>query len=581
MTETETSAPKPSSESPETQRLIELCLAVAGGEDQLEELRMAVAQRHQELSAAMDDFFGQVERQGEEFYEQFRPQLDQIETQFGNYEVTLENILQCLEHEDYENLHHMAQGLAFASMGIRIAMVHYEETYLSTGESRFPLVNLFRNVATAIRDSGTPMEVWKSTCLRYRDYYEKALGELEKSEAKDKPGVPERKVAFSEVLSLVNRLDQIGPADVNGVAEALSGMSRAFEDLERSFDTYHHEEFSKGETDSPKVNWILKALAGVKEGRYHPQILKDLADDMNDSVRATHKELQIASRQEIDSTLLSDEIANMIEALEGMEDALLVFSAFADGEEEIDEETLEDAVQQLKESGQKMVESTAGVQEYNENLGKVTCVKCGHKQDPGGATSCVSCGAVLPVQPGSGVYTTASSFQVMEGETTENSNTVMTTVMKELFDRCEAFERLELPAEEFLAYLDESEAKIEVAEEKLTRLHAQLPGIPEEATEEEADMSQQFIDLGEDALALLAVGLDESREGLDKMRLCVLEDQPGLMKEGMRLYFEGTQKMWQVKRLEKQIDDCLPDDEPEATAPEETVTLSDSASSEL
>lgn len=577
----------PTSGSRETQNLIDLCLALADGEDCAEELQAAVAQRHQEMMAAMDGFFGAAEQQGEDFTKKFAKELGFVESQFGDYELALERILGWVKEPGEPDLmREHATLLAQASTGLRISTLAYEEAYLSQGPSKFPLVNLFSNLAERMRKKEIPPEIYQEAGQRYHHYYSKALEELEKSEAKDKKGFEQRKKAYTEIVGQLAEMKELGPNhDPDKMAELLSSFSRSHVDLTEAFDAYHFAEFAEGPTASPKVNWVLKAVEGVRAGTHPPGTLRGLVIDLQEVGANALKELLAASRQPIDSSLLAEDISNVIEALEGMEDSLDTLLAYSEGDQ-LDEEHLQEAIDMLTEYGDKMGNSHLNIKAFNENLGKVTCVKCGLKQESGGATVCVSCGAQLPQQLGGGVYDSAStsSFQVLEGEADDlNRAQVVTSTMKALFDKCEAFEKGNLSREDFFAYLETAEEQIDAAEVNLSRV--EVPEFPEEATEEEVVEFTPVVELGEEALHMLALGLAECRGGIDYMRLSVEDEKPELMKEGMRVYFEGTQKMWEVRRLQKMVDDYIEGVEiSEADAEidtEEKVQLSESASADL
>lgn len=580
--------PKPRSDSPETNAIIELALAVHEGNlDRLPELKQLATRRHQEMEEAAEGFFGEVDQQGEEFFEKFRPIFEEIERAFSAYEAGLVKMLEFEEDSPPEAMDEAARILANASFGIRLYMNHYEEAYLAQGPSKFPAVNMLSNLGEHLRAGRIDIESWKDTIAKQLDIHMKAIEEIDKSEHKNDPFVPERRAAMEEVNQALRELDKLNAASPEDkFAEHLASLSRAFEDLKTAFDNHTDKQFAEGPTDAPNVNWVIHAARGVQAGTYPAHVLKGLATGVLEETQKTLHEIQLAAKSGLEEGMLSQEVARLLEAMEGMEDALSVLVAYSE-DQELPREEVDDALSLLEESGNKLAEARDGVKKFNETAGQVSCVQCG-ASNPLGSKVCEQCQAAIPQLPGSGVYGTAgTSFQVLEGAAQDvTRDAVMTDVMKALFDKCEAFYNGEMPAEIFLSALEEAEDGIDAAEVELRKFEP--PPMPPEANEEEQALAQEFIDLASDALDLLNIGLDECREGIDLMRRAATEEDVELMKEGIRFYYEGTQKMWQVRRLDKQMqaylnNEEIPDVEPsdeagaEPMGPSESVDLSTQA----
>ncbi|MBI3929279.1 MAG: hypothetical protein HY319_27280 [Armatimonadetes bacterium] len=546
---------KLTSASRETQELLDLCAAIVeGDEGQRGPLRDKVAQRQQELSAAVDDFFGQVNRQGEEYHQRFQAEFEEIELRFREYEAALEKIQAFLEEEkELDALWEAAGALAEASHFLRVAMGRYEQADMSTGPSKFPLVNLLDNLGRGLREGKAPPELWEATCVQYLDVYRKTLEEIEKSQEREAPGVPEREKAVQRILELFEQLRSLSPGDPSDrFSSVLSDMTTAHLDLENAFNTYNEAVFTRGPTRSPRVNLVLNAAAGYREGRYTGHAFKLVVEDYLKAVRSSMEELQPALKAPPESAILNEEMARMLESMEGVEDALVVLSEFA-GDPDMDPERVEDALALLEASGEKGAEATAAVQQFNESAGKVLCVHC-QTENPLGTRICAGCQRSMPLAG----LAASSSFQVMEGGVSGpdfTQETIMTDVMKALFDECDAYARGEVDPQRLEQLIDSRLSEIERAAEKLSVL--QLPEIPAEGTEEEQVLADQFVDIAEDALDLLDLGLEECREGLEKIRKSMESGDSELMQEGKEYYFRGSQKMWQVWRLDNSLDAYL------------------------
>ena len=144
---------------------------------------------------------------------------------------------------------------------------------------------------------------------------------------------------------------------------------------------------------------------------------------------------------------------------------------------------------------------------------------------------------------------------------------LITEKMKTLNDACIALEKGELEDDAFLALLDEMEAECQRTEAGLAELAP--PEIPAEATDEEAAKAQEFVDLAEDALALLGLGVSECLAGLELFRAYVHNRKPEDSHEAARLYFEGIQKLYQVQKVDEAFQRALASGPPPADVSEE------------
>ena len=133
---------------------------------------------------------------------------------------------------------------------------------------------------------------------------------------------------------------------------------------------------------------------------------------------------------------------------------------------------------------------------------------------------------------------------------------VVTRTMKALYDVCEAYEKGTVTQQEFLAALKANEARVRHAEATLAALT--LPDIPEDATDAERDRAQEFLIFGGDALGLLAQGTGHCMAGLMTLENYAREDQVADMRDGLKQYFEGCQKLLQIERVGRSFVAALP-----------------------
>lgn len=553
--------------SPETQQLLDLCLAIARGErNYLTVLREKVNFRHTEMQRAVDDFFGQVERQGEEWMARYKAELDEVSERFKLYEAALQSIAACIDAGAApEHLREHATALAEASHFLRVAIGRYEQAELATGPSKFPLVNILDNLG---KHRGT--DVWNATCGQYLELYKRMLEEIQKSDRRQAPGVPEREKAVAFIVELFGQLGRLGPGDPDEKLSALlSDLTAAHLNLESAFNVYNEAVLTAEPTRSPQVNLVLNTVAGFQAGQFTVQALRQAVEGYLEIVRNGMAELRATLSSQSDSALLSESAATLLEAMEGVEDALQVLLELADNPA-LEPQRVQDALQRLRESGDRGAEATAVVREFNESVGMVACIHCS-TMNPPEVRVCSKCARPMPLAKfGSSGQAT---MEIREGGMARGGGapdftqeTVMTDTIKALFDMCEAYEKGEIEAQTLISLLDSRQSEIEQAAQKLSAFKA--PDIPSEASDEEREVSEQFVQLTNDALDMLDAGLAQCQDGLDKIRHGLETGNLDLMDQGRELYYEGCQKMWEIWRLDNAMDGYLGEDDGEENSPD-------------
>lgn len=535
---------RPLASSPQTQEIIDLLLLLAEEPQRKNELQNKAGDRLEEMQRVEDGFFAGVDAQGAEFYQKLRTHIDKVEDQFRAYGDALEAVL-----EDHFDAVSLAHELAEASQGMRAAMGAYEEAYLSDGPDRYPVVNLFRNVIEGVLGGRMAYTLQGATCDRYQVFYATAVKEIEDSKAGERPGIDERKQAYLTILSVIEELR--GVTDLDSLEPLLNRLSEAHVALENVFDTFHRQELTEGPSQSANINALVKAAEGVLEGLYQPSTLEAMAQALLDLTQQNLDSMKNLARNKIESEVVSEELERMIEAVEEIEDALNFLLDFAQGSVK-DVKEVREAIEDLIDSGDALVESSQIV----EDLQKVTCIQCQTKQERGSRT-CVTCGALLPQQADDQGYgSTDSTFQVLEGDPTDlNRDEVMTDVMQELFGACDGFMNGQLKASLLRETIARHLALARQAQQKLDTFRT--PAIPTDISSEDHAVAEDFVGLAEDALDQLTEGIEQCLSGLSSMDGAVADDDLETLRSGMREYYEGQQRMWQVRRLERQLDDYI------------------------
>ncbi|MBS2039969.1 hypothetical protein JST97_33595 [bacterium] len=555
-------ATRPVAASPETQQLIDLCFEVAEGKmDVYPQLENAVSARQAALTEASDAFFAGVESQSADFQKKYKTEIDLIGKYFESYDAALEQILRFKAEPKKELLEESGHMLAFCSNGMPAAMSGYEQRILSEGPHRYPLINLFTNLGKALRDQRTSQEAWVGTCKQYDAFYTEALREVNASKKQSAAGVPERRKALEDIIKALQEMEKFTPTtSAARFEDTIQALADGHRDLDEAVASYNRE-ITSGPTGAPAINIILNSAEGVLAKQFQPRMLRDLCTQQLERTQKGISEMQVLVKVPHESSVIQEETPKALEAMEGIEEALTALIAFCDGQAE--EKDARDALEDLQNFTKQMLENKSTLDSFGESYGKVLCPHCQTPNAPN-TKSCIKCNRVLPQMTGSDVYGavgTSSSFQALEGESADASRDgVMTTTMKEIFDACDAYQRDKMPIEDFLALVDDYVHKTAEAKKKLSRYHA--PPVPAEATAEERAKAQEFIDLCAEALELLGQGVEECEYGLLQLRQGAEEDDREKLVEGQRFFYEGNQKMWQVRRLDEALQKYIHADAP-------------------
>lgn len=540
--------------SPATNEIYWLCEAIAkGAHDRIAELQQKVATRVGETSQAKGTFLQAINTESPEYMETFADEIGGISHAFDVYSAALDGIARTLKKP--EGLADAGRALAEASINLRLANMHYENQVLAFGPSRFKPVNLIENLGKAFLAGRAPAATWQGTCREWADFHRKVIEEIDASKHQDAPGIQERKRASQKAIEAMEKLEKLTSPDELEAGVAL--WRDAHEGLEASGRAYEEHVFMAGPTPSKQANLVITLALGVLEKNYSVGALINAANGMHDQVRQGLVDFHKLTSQPTEETRLIEEFPKMLAALEGLDDTLQdILDACVDSQAP-DPEVLKRALEQFENHAVDLHRVTQTIETYNQSAGKIPCPTCQTYNSPG-TRFCTGCQRSLPqVAGGEGFGAQPGTLQVMEddGVGALVGGPLITEKMKILNDACIALDNGELEEDAFLALLDEMEAECHTTEAGLAEMSA--PEIPPEATDDEAERLQEFVDLAEDALALLSLGVSECLAGLEMFRAYVHNRKPEDSLEGARLYFEGIQKLYQVQKVDEAFQRAL------------------------
>ncbi len=541
---TATQQPTPSTQ---TNKLLDLCRAVLSGEPgKLNDLNLYLQERVMALDQARASFLEAVAAEGEAFAAAFRESIDAVLETFEQVAEAQGTLAMFLKDRQPVRLERGIDQLIQATNNMYVAVTHYESRYAQTGPSQFPVLNFFTKAVASLKAGEMSSDDFRVAADGGRQFFEKAVEEIDQSSKKDEKGVPERREACLLIIQAFQQMERnLGENDL--LELDLRMLEEGFAKLEAALKLYQQGAFMETPTESPFVNWVIHAAEGVKAGLYPSQVLKEALDFLESNVREARRQFESSAQVPVSSALLQDEIPRTLEAFDLHDEAIAQMRATLPGPTP---EQLDAGIAALSHAVSSLKGSADVYQNVADREGKVLCPRCGEPNLPD-LRVCTKCSGPLPrVADPQFNQGAASTFEVRETDEPrpeQAPDMVMTNHLKRLFDACEAIEQKQITAEEFLEVIDWAEGLLEQGESQLESMPR--PGIPTGLSEEEEQSLHEQLGLVDETVELLEQGIQEFRSGLDVMRTYVDKRQRDTLVTGIRVVWEGSQKIYQVQRM--------------------------------
>ena len=538
----------PAAEMNPTEVVLEVCRAiVAGDNSRAGELAPVVERRRREINQGYAGFIRAIDEQGEKFEQDMADEITAVEHYFTLYDEALKQLEAYIEKPDPNQLGPAADELGSAAEGLRYAMTQYERKYLGTGSSSFTLINFFTNVAKRIKSTNESLSVWEAACDQNINAYKVALEEMEGSPDKNKPHASERREALKNMMSIITEMraagpqeeqaEQTGPARLFQVDTSLLGqLSEQLAAFQEATEAFATAELAQGPTKSLKANAVIRIIQGFLQGRTAPAVYQASVQGYLEQMQQGMVSLKKTAKRPSKNVMIVEELANLLEAMERADEALQALLALADGPVPQDG-AANPSLQQLIQAVDKAVASEARIAELHAQASKVVCPFCQHLNEPNNLT-CSSCHHALPNLE----ERKQSTLQFGEG----SGDQILTQKTKVLLDACMAFGQGQISAEELAVHLNETERSLAVLRQETAELEA--PTIPDDCPEEHIPFLKESIDTCNEGLISMREGMRECKKALDMLRETLSDPSMEDIQEGVRTYFEGTQKILGIAR---------------------------------
>lgn len=409
--------------SPLCNHLLEQARLRLAGQLSEQDLRQGVAQALQSLEQAREQTLANLEKDGAK-----EEVLDSFERSFEEMQIALEDLDEFAASATPESHESVRGSIYRAASATVFAMTSLQQSQLQDGPTDMPLFNALFKMKEGYLKGGVGGEQLQQALAGIVDMTKKAIEELLKAEGEQPPQRDGLVRAYEEQiqsLELIGQTVKVGDkqgleavfqqllATSNGVKEAMGSLNQAL--------------MSKGPCRLARTNILLSAADTYLQGGIGVDAFSESLDLFEADLREESTKFQELAAMPNRSEAVQKEVEGVKEAYELHEDALALFHEILEGEAEPEE--FANARKILIEASEKLSDHKEALVSLGENEGKVTCVRCGERNEPGSRV-CSKCGAQLPQQ--ANVQSTMS-YQESDGAADFGSDLEITSNLERLF----------------------------------------------------------------------------------------------------------------------------------------------------
>ncbi|HPZ09028.1 MAG TPA: hypothetical protein PL110_12995 [Candidatus Eremiobacteraeota bacterium] len=309
------------------------------------------------------------------------------------------------------------------------------------------------------------------------------------------------------------------------------------------------EEKIKTFCDSPMLSELIRIGKGVAEGIYEEESLKrrlEFCKAFHETVLEHMKELM---NESYDTKEAEREAPLIMEALDLMEEGFEEIELYFQNN---DPEHILEGVELVRQAAEELSNSYSILAKAVEDAEKEAeeetvpkekiCFKCGIKLQPE-IKICPKCHIPIPdMRPiDKEKVDERPTVRIDVGETRDLVTPMMTPNVKKIYDTAVEFMQKKISSEEFTARLDWLDGILKQSEETLRK--EKLPELTDEREKQIMEQTKQLFEMG----------IKESKEGLQEMRLYLKDENPSYLQNGILQAIRGGEKLYQVQMLAKRI----------------------------
>jgi len=518
--------------SPVSNQIITLSEAILDGKGSPEELKKALTEASNGMTATWEDFKRKVEESGPEHLQTYKDEIEEIHKAFLQYKSALEEIGHYFSDHNQNHLGEGKSQLKYATYRMIRALNAYQSKELAIGPTDIPYVNFLYKAVEALKAGKIELELFQGMVKEASRNAELAMEAAKKEE-------PNKEItyiieAYQEHIKDYQAINEKAQSkDYEGLKTELDNLALAASKLKDGFQKINLKMLTSLPTPSPYVNLMINVTRSLINTEIEEDVFVKTLESFKGSLQNMFHEFELYARVPTNSLLVTEEIEKARHAFELFDQAVKNYDQFL---ELRNVGLLEHAVKTLEEAGNLLHQSFTAFQEIAEREGKIPCVKCQH-YNPIELNRCEKCGSSL-VKLGEAAATSTFSFSEQSQEVgVTMGEMVMTENLQKLFDAVNAVSEGNLPLEEYLGVLDWLDQLTQTEYENTQKIpDLDLKTVPEAEMKNAEKLKEQLEEIRQNMLN----GMDEFRAGLNTLRMYSdnLDDQHYLT--------AGVQEVWQA-----------------------------------
>lgn len=521
--------------SPLCNHLLEQARLLMSGELEANTVKEGVASALDSLEQAREQTLNNLENDdaSDELMEAF-------ERSFEEMQLALEDLDELCTNPTDESYEGVKLSLYRAASATVFAMSTLQQSQLD-GPTDMPLFNALVKMKNDYLEGGVEADELKDALANIVDMTKKAIDELLQAEGEQPPqrdGLVRAYKEQIESLELAGETVESGNKDQleavfqkllltsNGVKEAMGSLNLAI--------------MSQGPCRLERTNVLLSAAETFQAGGIGPDEFSLAIEAFENQLREESAAVEEMASVPHSSASLDTQIDGVREAYEMHEDAMALFAEVLEGEAKASD--FEKAKKLLIEASEKLSDHKEALIEIGETEGKISCVRCGAKNEPGSRV-CNSCGAQLPQQAGTGPST--MSYQESDGAAVFGGELVVTTNLEKLFNAINEIAEERSTDQEFEAVLVWMDGLLVKAQQTMPEVPDLTP--PPGASEEAVKHIETVADDLHDQRAMMLGGMADLQAALGTLHTFFETRSNDTLTRGVKEVRDAAVKMQQAE----------------------------------
>ena len=514
------------------------------------DLKASTGEALKSLEQARGQTIGNLERDGAK-----DEVLEAFEKSFEDMQSALEEIERFAGNATEETHESVRQVILRAALATTRAVTVMQQSQFSEGPTDMPLFNGLFQMKERYLQGGVEGRQVREALVNIVKMTKAAIEELLAGDGEQPPQRDGLVRAYEEQIESLERVGETidtGSKDKAAIDEAFDELLRTSNAVREAMASLNEAMMSQGPCRLARTNVLLSASETFRNGNISAEQFSRTIDSYEGEIKAEQAAVNELAGMADSTQAISAEIQGIRDAYDMHDEALAIFSEFLDGDAE--PEDFAKAQKMLIEASEKLSDHKEEMDRLGESEGKVSCVRCGGLNEPGGRV-CGKCGAQLPQQAGISGISSTMSFQEGEGGAlTDEGDLVVTANLEKLFNAVNEMAEGRSSDADFEGVLDWLDGLLESAIGTMPELPALA--FPDLTDEQATQIGELKVGLAEQRDNILE-GMNDVRDALNTLSGYLEDRQKDTLIAGVRAVRDGAVKMQQGERALKITQEAL------------------------